>query len=214
MIIKKVLNNNAVLAESTNKGSLLLFGKGIGFGNTIGDKVNKNLIEKTFLIKNEETSSRFEELLAHVPSDYVLITERIINYSKLRLGKALNELIFVNLTDHIFNSVKQSREGIKIKNPLRMEIKRFYSDEYDVGLKAIEIINSEFGVDFGIDEAATIATHIVNAEIDNTFTEAYEIAHITKKVEKIVKDYYNTEFDENDLEYFRFITHIKFLLNV
>lgn len=210
MITKRVLNNNAVLAESTNKGSLLVFGKGIGFGKSTGDEVNTSLIEKTFLIKNEETSTRFEELLAHVPSDYVLVTEKIINYSKLRLGKALNELIFVNLTDHIYNLVKQEKNGIRIKNPLRIEIQRFYKDEYAVGLKAVEIINNEFGTNVGSDEAATIATHIVNSEIDNTFTEAYEIAQITKTVEQIVKDYYRTEFDENDLDYFRFITHIKF----
>ena len=210
MITKRVLNNNAVLAESTNKGNLLVFGKGIGFGKSTGDEVNTSLIEKTFLIKNEETSTRFEELLSHVPSDYVLVTEKIINYSKLRLGKALNELIFVNLTDHIYNLVKQEKNGIRIKNPLRIEIQRFYKDEYAVGLKAVEIINNEFGTNVGSDEAATIATHIVNSETDNTFTEAYEIAQITKTVEQIVKDYYRTEFDENDLDYFRFITHIKF----
>lgn len=63
---------------------------------------------------------------------------------------------------------------------------------------------------FEIDEAAFIAIHFVNAEMDRSSDFAYEIAEITKKIETIIKNHYRTEFDENSLDYYRFITHVKF----
>ncbi|GAB5055587.1 hypothetical protein PESHB5_20860 [Pediococcus parvulus] len=39
---------------------------------------------------------------------------------------------------------------------------------------------------------------------------AYGVTNMVKEVEDIVKDYYHTEFDESSLNYYRFITHLKF----
>ena len=36
------------------------------------------------------------------------------------------------------------------------------------------------------------------------------MARIVDRIESIVKDYYHTEFDDESLDYYRFITHLKF----
>ena len=36
------------------------------------------------------------------------------------------------------------------------------------------------------------------------------MARIVVRIESIVKDYYHTEFDDGSLDYYRFITHLKF----
>lgn len=46
------------------------------------------------------------------------------------------------------------------------EIKRFYKQEYSIGTKALEIIKDDFEVSLPKDEAASIALHIVNAELN------------------------------------------------
>lgn len=210
MIIKRVLNNNTVISSNSKGVDVLLMGKGIAFGKKKGQPIDMEQIEKTFLLKDKETQSKFTELLINVPMENILVSEKIINFGKIKLGKNLNEIIYVNLTDHIHSAIERYQEGLILKNPLRWDIARFYPDEYSVGEKAIEIVRNELGVSFEIDEAAFIAIHFVNAEMDKSWDFAYEIAEITKKIETIIKNHYRTEFDERSLDYYRFITHVKF----
>lgn len=210
MIIKRVLNNNTVISSNSKGVDVLLMGKGIAFGKKKGQAVDMEQIEKTFLLRDKETQSKFTELLINVPMEHILVSEKIINFGKIKLGKNLNEIIYVNLTDHIHSAIDRYQEGLILKNPLRWDIARFYPDEYAVGEKAIEVVRNDLGISFEIDEAAFIAIHFVNAEMDKSWNLAYEIAEITKRIETIIKNHYRTEFDENSLDYYRFITHVKF----
>lgn len=210
MIIKRVLNNNTIISTNSKGVEVLLMGKGIAFGQKKGQKVDLELVEKTFLLRDKDTQNKFTELLIDVPMEHILVAEKIINFGKIKLGKNLSETIYVNLTDHIHSAAERYQEGIILKNPLRWDIERFYPDEYAVGEKAIEVVRKELGVEFVIDEAAFIAIHFVNAEQSKSFDLAYEIAEITKNIEDIVKNEYHTEFDESSLDYYRFITHVKF----
>lgn len=210
MIIKRVLNNNTVISTNSKGVDVLLMGSGIAFGKKKGQDVEIERIEKTFLLHDKDAQNKFTELMINVPMEQILAAEKIINFGKIKLGKGLNEILYVNLTDHIHSAIQRYQEGIILKNPLRWDIARFYPDEYAVGEKAVEIIRTDLGVELEIDEAAFIATHFVNAESDQVNNKAYEIAEFTKDVETIVKDFYRTEFDEESLDYYRFITHVKF----
>lgn len=210
MIIKRVLNNNTVISANSKGIDVLLMGKGIAFGKKKGQPIDMEQVEKTFLLKDKDTQSKFTELLINVPMEHIMVAEKIINFGKIKLGKNLNEIIYVNLTDHLHSAIERYAEGIILKNPLRWDIARFYPDEYAVGEKAIEVVRKDLGVQFEIDEAAFIATHFANAEMDKTWDFAYEIAEITRNIETIVKEHYRTEFDEDSLDYYRFITHVKF----
>ncbi|MGI6156202.1 MAG: BglG family transcription antiterminator LicT [Enterococcus lemanii] len=210
MIIKRVLNNNTVISTNSQGVDVLLMGKGVAFGKKKGEVLDIALVEKTFLLKDKGTQNKFTELLLNVPLEHVLVAEKIINFGKIKLGKNLNEILYVNLTDHIHSAILRYQEGIVLKNPLRWDIARFYSDEYAVGEKAIDIVKKDLGVTFEIDEAAFIALHFVNAQLEQKDNLAYEIAEITKGIEAVIKTYYRTEFDEDSLDYYRFITHVKF----
>ncbi|WP_321969479.1 CAT RNA binding domain-containing protein, partial [Streptococcus pneumoniae] len=85
MIIKRILNHNAVIAQSKKDIDILLFGRGIAFGRKIGDKVNPIDIEKSFFLKNRDNMTRFTEMFINVPLELVYITEKIINLGKPQL---------------------------------------------------------------------------------------------------------------------------------
>lgn len=210
MIIKRVLNNNTIISTNKKGVDVLLMGRGIAFGKKKGQGVEIEKVEKTFLLHDKDTQNKFTELMINVPMEQIMVAEKIINFGKIKLGKSLSEIIYVNLTDHINSVIERYGEGIILKNPLRWDIARFYPDEYAVGEKALEIIRTDLGMNLEVDEAAFIATHFVNAELDQGNELAYEIAEITKKIETIVKEFYRTEFDESSLDYYRFITHVKF----
>lgn len=210
MKIKRVLNNNAVLSVNSKNMDVLLLGSGIAFQRKAGQEVDPEKIEKTFLLKDKETQNRFTELMIDVPMEHILLAEKIINYAKIRLGRSMNEIIYVNLTDHIHSCIERYQQGIHLKNPLKWDIARFYADEFAVGTKALDIIRNELHLELEDDEAAFIAIHFVNAGLEENNTSAYEVTKIVKEVEDIVKKYYHTEFDDASLDYYRFITHLKF----
>lgn len=210
MKIKRVLNNNAVLSSNSKQLDVLLLGSGIAFQKKAGQDVDLDKIEKTFLLKDKEAQNRFTELMINVPLEHILISEKIINYAKIKLGRSMNEIIYVNLTDHIHSCMERYAQGIHLKNPLKWDIARFYADEFAVGKKTLEIIKDDLHVELEDDEAAFIAIHFVNAGLENNNNSAYDVTKIVKEVEDIVKNYYHTVFDDASLDYYRFITHLKF----
>ncbi|MDO5088571.1 MAG: PRD domain-containing protein [Leptotrichiaceae bacterium] len=211
MIIKKILNNNVVLSEK-NRKEIIITGKGIAFGKKTSDTVDKNKIEKTFILEYNEASEKFKSLLEHIPMKYISVSYDIIEYAENMLNTRFNDFIYVTLTDHLNFAIQRNKENISYVNALLWEIKKFYSKEYEVGLKAIELIKEELGVSFPEDEAANIALHLVNAKINSKseIGETVQITKMTQDILNIIKYTFNIELDETTLSYERFITHLKF----
>ncbi|WP_251545932.1 BglG family transcription antiterminator LicT [Limosilactobacillus caecicola] len=212
MQIKRVLNNNAVISENHDGVEVLLMGSGIAWNKKRGQDVDISKVEQTFLLKNPDTLDKFKEVVIDASMDEVMIAERVINYAKIKLGRKLNEIIYVNLTDHLRGAIDRYKQGIKLNNPLKWDIARLYPDEYDVGMKAVELVKEKLGITFLDDEAAFIALSFLDVEANGGTEQnnAYQMTQIVTEVENIVKDYFRTEFDEQSLNYFRFITHLKF----
>ena len=101
MIIKKIFNNNAILATNSDKHEFVVMGCGIAFKRNVGDKVEESLIEKTFILKQKDASEKFKLLLEDIPSEYISLCYDIIEYAKNILGVELSDYIYVTLTDHI-----------------------------------------------------------------------------------------------------------------
>lgn len=210
--IKRVLNNNTAISENHDGLDILLMGPGIAFGKKKGQEIEIEKVEKTFIIKDPDTMNKFTDLVIDVPLNEIMIAEKIINFAKIKLGKQLNEIIYVNLTDHLHTTIQRYRDHIILKNPLKWDVARFYPDEFAVGQKLVEVVKNELGITLEDDESAFVALHFVNAETESGAEQnlAYGVTNMVKEVEDIVKDYYHTEFDESSLNYYRFITHLKF----
>lgn len=210
MKILRVLNKNTVISANQTGDEVLVMGAGIAFSKKKGEDIDLLKVEKIFYLSDQKAMSRFSEIASDVPMQVTLIAEKIINYAKIKLGKKLSELIYVNLTDHINSALERHSENIELKNSLKWDVARLYRDEYDVGKKAVDIIRRELGVSFGDDEAAFIALHFVNILTGSESGDAYGITEIVSQAEAIVKKFFNTELDEGSLDYYRFITHLKF----
>jgi len=208
--IEKILNNNAVVTLDDKGKESIVMGRGIAFKRKIGDRLDPMQIDKTFTLSDKSISSKFQELLASIPMEHMLLSERIINYAKIKLGKKMSDSIYVTLPDHISGAIGRYEENIILYNPLLWDIKRFYKDEFQVGLKANQVVEEETGVRFLEDEAAFIAMHFVNALLNEEITNVYDITLIMQEISDIVRHYFMIEFDEDSLNYYRFITHLKF----
>ncbi len=210
MKIAKVINNNVVSVYQADGTELVVMGRGIAFKKKPGEDVEQHKIQKVFALKNKKASDNFKMLLREVPIDLIVIVEEIIAYSRQTLGKTLNENIYVSLTDHVNFAIERYQKGLEIKNALLWEIKQLYREEFAIGLRTLEQIREHMGIELPEDEAAFIAIHIVNAEINEEVGTTMNITKFMHSIINIVKYHFKTEFEEDSLSYFRFITHLKF----
>ncbi|OPF52354.1 transcription antiterminator LicT [Clostridium baratii] len=213
MKIDKIFNNNAVMVKEDNGRDSVIIGCGLAFRKKVGDEVDESLIEKTFILKEKDTLEKFKMILEHIPTEQISLCYDIVEYAKNMLNCELNDYIYVTLTDHISYTLKLFDEGIERPNILIWEIKKFYPKEYNIGLKALEFIESEIGKKINEEEAGNIALHLITAQI-NGKSDKTDIAYsMTKKIQdilNIVKYTYDIELDEHSLNYERFITHLRF----
>lgn len=210
MIIHKILNNNVVVVLDEKQREQIVMGRGIAFKKKVGDEILKEQVDKTFTMNNQDISTKFQELVADIPLEYMELSDEIIDYAKTHLGKKLNESIYLSLSDHIYTAVQRTLEGVVVKNALLWDIRRFYKDEFCIGKKALEMIHEKMHVELMNDEAGFIALHIVNAEMDEDIQTVYDITKVMQEIASIVKYFFQMEFDEDSVYYYRFITHLKF----
>ena len=209
MEISKVLNNNVAVVIENNEEKIVM-GRGICFKKKTGDTIAPETIDKVFYLHNQEVLSRFKELVVDIPLEYLEIGEEIMDEARLSLGKALNDNIYISMVDHIYTAVVRAKDDILVKNALLWDIQRFYKEEYQIGKKALEIIEKKTGVLLPNDEAGFIALHIVNGQLDEDVHDMYEITKIMQEIENIVRYHFKIEFNEESAYYYRFITHLKF----
>ncbi|MFS0868335.1 BglG family transcription antiterminator LicT [Paenibacillus xylanilyticus] len=209
MKIEKVLNNNAVVAIQDDR-EVIVIGRGIAFQKRAGDLVAVQLIDKIFTLQNEDIQENFKTLISSIPLEYMKVSEEIIAYAKLKLGKKLNDSIYLHLTDHIHFAIERYRKNLPIRNGLLWETKQLYKDEYEVGLEALNMICDQFGVLLPEDEAGFMALHFVNAALNEEMPNIRSMTQVMQEVLTIIKYHFKMDFDENSLNYYRFVTHLKF----
>jgi beta-glucoside operon transcriptional antiterminator len=184
-------------------------GRGVGFQKKQGDLVDETKVEKIFSLESK-LNEQFKTLLLEVPVQLVTVVEEVVHYSKNFLGKKINDNIYVTLTDHLNYAIERCKQGILIKNGLLWEIKHLYKEEYMAGQEAIKKIKETFKLELPEDEAGFVALHIVNAEMNEEVSNVINITKFMQQILMIVKYHFNMEFDEDSLNYYRFVTHLKF----
>ena len=211
MIIEKIYNNNVVLVkDTTSNKQLILTGCGIGFQKKVGQLADETKIEKKFIAEDESFKNNISKLALEVDENVFKASSAIVEYTESKLKTDLYDYIYVALTDHISFALKRYKENIEIKNELLYEIIRIHKAEFEIGLWALEYINKEFDVNLPEDEAAFIAMHIVNANYNENTSESFLMTKIVKEILNIIRYFYSIEFNQNEMNYERFLTHLKF----
>lgn len=210
MIINKVLNNNVVTIINKNDEEEVVMGRGLAFQKKKGDDIDESKIEKIFVLENKSINQKLLTLVNDIPASYLEIAEDIIKYAENKLSKKLNENIYLTLTDHISFAISRAEKNLEIKNTMLWDIKRLHKDEFEVGSHALRVIKENLNVELPEDEAASIAMHILNGEINQEIPEIVDMIKLIEEILKIVKYYFNIDFDEDSINYYRFVTHLKF----
>ena len=210
MQIIRVINNNVVCALNERHQERILTGKGVGFQKKPGDEVDREKVEKEYILKSKSVLGKLNALLAQVPMEYMEICQDIVAYANGELEEELNENIYLTLIDHISFAVARHGNGLDFKNSLTLEIKKFYPKEFKIALKGLDILENAIGIRLPEDEAASMALHIVNARMNSKMENTIRVTELIQKILSIVRFQFGIIFDEDSFHYIRFVTHLKF----
>lgn len=211
MKISRRLNNNTIIASDDQGRNVVLMGKGIGFKCQIGAEPNMNLVEEQFFgLSSGQHIQQLAELLDRIPLEHLRIGMQIVEHIQTKIQKPLNETLVLMVSDHVSFAIERHKKGLDLTNALLWEIKKFYPDEYQLGLDALDIIQREVGLRLRKDEAGFLAMHIANAQYGSDEPLAQDMICLIQDVVNLVRYTYNTDLNEDSLDYIRFITHLKF----
>ena len=213
MEIVKVMNNSLVFVKNEDNNEIIVMGKGIGFMKKAGEFIDSSKIEKIFTLKDDEAKKNYFRAMEDVSSEYVDVTNDIVKYASDILNCKLNDNVFISLIDHISFAIERFNKNISLQNRLLWEVKKFYPNEFKVGIYAVNKINDVLGVKLPEEEAGNIAFHIVNAQTENSEMEnTILMIKMMKDILNIIKYHLDVNLDKESLNYSRFITHLQFFL--
>lgn len=178
MIIERIINNNVISSRDESGKEIVVMGSGVGFGKKKGDEAEEARIDKIFYMEDESALARFKTLLGNLPMEYVQVSNEIISIAREELGTKLNENVYITLTDHIGFALERFQQNMLFRNALHSEIKRFYTAEYEIGIRALKLIREKTGIQLPEDEASSIAIHLVNAEFDLKVRDTWNMTNL------------------------------------
>ncbi|HBU80113.1 antitermination protein BlgG [Chryseobacterium mucoviscidosis] len=214
MEVVKILNSSVVLARrGEDDKEIIVMGKGIGFKSKPGDIVSDDEIEKVYVLENETISSDLTALMKETPKEYLILADEIISYAKHTLSRHLSDHLYVSLTDHLYMATKRFRDNMTIQNRMLWEVKKFYPQEFSIGMHGLSLIHNQIGLSLPEEEAANIAFHLVNAQQnDDNMNQVMLMTNTVKDVLNIIKIHYQVELDTHSINYSRFLTHLQFFI--
>lgn len=209
--INKILNNNAI--EILENGTeIIIIGNGVGFNHKVNDYITMKENYKLYTLQNNLLKIQFKALLNEIPFKCIELTQEIIDMAKTDLNRNFNQGLLVSLSDHINFVSKNYLKGYGSYSLVSEEIKRFYHEEYEVGLKALDLINRYYQINLNKKEASAIAFHLINAEFNNNVSKTTSILKSIDDILNIIEANLGLELQEDSLYYSRLVVHLKFFM--
>lgn len=177
----RVLNNNAVVARaltadtppcsgassravsSSDTPEVVLIGKGIGFGTNPGDVISGERVQHRYTAI-DPSKLQVLGLLATLDQDIFDAITNGVELAESLLGE-LAPSVYLSLTDHIAFSLERIKRGETINNPLLLEIRTVFPEEYQAAELVAGTINRDLDVPLPPSEVAYIALHLNAARL-------------------------------------------------
>lgn len=115
MLIKKILNNNAVITLNDRKEEIVVMGKAIAYGKKAGDDIDVSKIQKCFEVCLKPNQKKMMNMLKDIPIEYMEISDQVIQKARKELNTEIDDLLYITLTDHIHSSIERFKDGIPLK---------------------------------------------------------------------------------------------------
>lgn len=212
MKIKKIFNNNVILARTTTGLDEVVLGRGIAFQSKIGDPVNEAKIDRVSVADSPDTTNKYVQLLAEVPVNHLKLADKIVEEAQTELHCVFNDMTYIGIADHINYALQRYHADQSLTNSLLWEIKHIYPQEFQAALHALDTIEYYENIQMPEDEAGFIALHFVNGQENQTQNDAEVAVEIIANVTQIVERFFTIQLDQDSLNYSRFVVHLRYFI--
>lgn len=190
---------------------LVLFGKGVGFKAQVGQEIDEQKVQKRFYLEDKGMFAKFKHIVNEVTADELLLTTKIISMAQKELKKPLNDSVYVSLADHIHFVVYRYQKKQNLSNAFLWDLHQFYPNEFRVAQRAVEMINETLHVKLDENEAGFLTFHFVDATLNvNSEYDVTALTDLMHAIIDIVSFNLHLQISSDDMNSFRFITHVKF----
>ncbi|MFC7440927.1 glucose PTS transporter transcription antiterminator GlcT [Laceyella putida] len=210
--IKKILNNNVVIAVHPEWHEVVLIGKGIGFKKKVGELIQEETVEKCFVLKDKKEQEQYKQLLSQVDEQLVDVMNDVVLHIQKRFQTPLNEHIHTALMDHIGFAIKRLEQGIEFANPFLIETRALYEREYEVAEEIVDMIEIKLGVRLPESEVGFIAMHIHSALTRRHLAEIHQYSRLIIRLIHMVETALKRKVDRKSISYLRLVTHLRFAI--
>ncbi|UOE93337.1 transcription antiterminator [Alkalihalobacillus sp. LMS39] len=208
MNVKKVLNNNVVIAHHPEYEEVVLIGKGIGFNKKQGEQVESNVAEKFFVLKDKKEQEQYKELLTYVDESFVGLMNELTTLIQKRFQVQVHEHIHVALTDHLYFAIKRVKQGLGISNPFLIETELAYPKEYALATEIVEWLNEKLSIVIPEGEIGFIALHIHSALTRRPLSEVNRHTQLIATLIEVIEHSLSLQIDRKDIHYLRLVRHL------
>jgi transcriptional antiterminator len=207
--IRKVLNNNVVIADHDVRGEVVLIGKGLGFRRKSGEEIGPDAVEKCFVLADRKEQEQYKELLTQVDARLVEVMNEAVMLIQERFGRPLGEHIHVALTDHIAFAVRRLEQGLDFQNPFLVETEALYEREYRVAEEVVELLHRRLGIRLPEGETGFIAMHIHSAITHRKLAEIRQHSRLILQLTELAESSMGIRIDRKSVSYLRLVTHLR-----
>jgi transcriptional antiterminator len=212
LLVRKVLNNNVLIAEHPSYEEVILIGKGIGFNRKHGDMIDTEQVEKLFVLKNEREQENYIKLLPYIDNEYLEVIISAIDLIKEKTHSQLNEHIHVALTDHLMFAITRASQGMEMNNPFLVETKALYRYEYEIASEVVNFIKDKTEIALPEGEIGFIALHIHSAITNKNLSDVNQHSQLVARLVEMVEDQFQLEIDREGIDYMRLVRHLRFAI--
>lgn len=136
---------------------------------------------------------------------------RFVSKAKEDLNRTLQNSLVISLADHLNSMVARGKLGAYLENRMLWDIRKMYQDEFRLSRELVAEFNKLYDTLYDDHEAATLAMHFVNAELESGMEHAGKITKLIGEILNIVKYHFLIDYDEESYAYYRFVTHLRVL---
>ena len=210
--IKRVYNNNVVLAIEEDTTEVVLLGKGIGFQRRPGESIDTSLADQRFVAEGLYRAPQLAGLLSDAPSEHIAVARTITDLGHATLGLEPRQSLMIPVLDHLTFAVRRAQEGTHIDFPLRWEVAQLYPAEAALGRHVVTLVNETLGVQLQDDEWVAFALHFVNQQwTKGDFSKTVVMTETISRVFLRLAERWGRPIDENASSAARFVTHLRYV---
>lgn len=209
MQIIRQINNNAALAHDGCGNEIIVLGKGVGFPKMPYELTDLSKIERSFY----DVDIRYVDMITSLPQEVILASADIVEQAEISLDCELNPNLPFTLADHLNFAIERMNKKIHITTPLAYDVQHLYPKEYQVGLKALDIIQDYVKIRLPDSEAVNVALHVITGETEVGDMHSVMLTlKIISDVEYIVENELSVKMEEKSYHYSRFVMHLRYLI--